>query len=176
MEKVHATDNESSSKDACIRDGKKMRITDRTIARSKEVMASILAEVETSPRKRILTAETVVRENIQGIAYLRAQGYSVERIYEIFVRRIKLGISPSTFARYVRRAAEADSAPASPGTDLAQAAEPAPVVEAAWNCDRCQSSALLEDCGNQDAWVCQVCDTAYLAGPDGKISSTRLSG
>ena len=180
MEKAHATNDASINKYACIRNGRKLRITDKTIAKSKEVMSSIISEVESEPRKRTMTAETVVQANIEGINYLRAQGYSIERIHEVFAKRIKLGISPSTFARYVRRASGgavvADSAPASSGTDLPQAAEPAPVVDAGWNCHRCQSSALLEDCGDKEAWVCQVCDTAYLAGPDGKISSTRLSG
>ncbi len=180
MEKVHATNDASNSKDVCIRNGRKMRITDRTIAKSQEVMASIISEVESAPRKRSLTAETVVQENIQGINYLRAQGYSIERIYEVFAKRIKLGISPSTFARYVRRASvdatDADSAPASSRAALAQAAEPAPVAETGWNCDRCKASAVPEDYKGQTLWACPACDTVYAAGADGKISFTRFSG
>ena len=180
MEKVHATNDASNSKDACIRNGRKMRITDRTIAKSQEVMASIISEVESTPRKRTMTAETVVQANIEGINYLRAQCYSIERIYEVFAKRIKLGISPSTFARYVRRAsvdaAESDSVPASSGTDSAQAAEPAPVAEVGWNCDRCKSSAQPEDYNGKTLWACPACDTVYASDTDGKISTERFTG
>lgn len=176
MEKVHNSNNTSNGKDAYARNGRRLRITYRTIEKSKEVMASVIAEAKAAPQRRTMTAETVVQENLEGINYLRAQGYSLERIYEVFVKRIKLGISPATFARYVRRASGSASGAVPEPALPAQVVEPAPVVSAGWNCDKCQSSAVPEKYQDKTIWVCPACDIVYASGADGKISSTRFSG
>ena len=178
MENIHETFNESSIDDSLKIKTKKIRINDRTIERSKGIMAAIIEEADASPIRRTPTAEAVVQANIEGIKYLRDKGYSVERIYQLFTKRIRLGIGPASFARYVRRnmgtTSGTDSAPALPMTNPAQAAEPAPVTGPDWNCPYCKSSSVPEDCHGENIWGCEECGATYASGPDGKISTKRF--
>ena len=182
MENMHIEVHTSSNKDALQSSRKKMRITEALIEKSRVAAASILEEADELSSRRALSAEDLVLANLETINILRDRGFSVSRIHSMFVKKIRLGISPESFARYVRKAngkipasLPAISAPTDvQAEEQGAASESGPVAD--WGCSECQTKATPEKYKDSTIWLCPACGTGYASGEDGKISATRFSG
>lgn len=119
------------------------------------VLDALIADADVAKTSTI-TAEVIVRHNIEKIVMLRNKGVPLCRIYEMMNKQIKLGIGRASFERYVRLAGGQK------------------VTKAQWSCPECVGKSVRAEKNGRTWWQCPICK-AFYADDAGKLSQKRLT-
>ena len=165
----------------------KLELNTKTIKRAGEALAAMKDEFSKRTPKR--PAEELIRQYINDIDELSKLGASLPQIYERLNKAVPLGITPNSFAVYVRRVRKEigserysprtakDNAEAAPSARAETTGAPEVTVETAaaagWNCAECESKAERRESTKNPGkffWRCSACGTNYRDN-DGKLTS-----
>ena len=149
---VEQTHNEQTKKKRISKKNTLM-VTDEIKTKVSEALQQMILEVK--DRKQEKMAETLIRENLEFIEELSKAGSSMKQIFERINKTVKLGISPASFAVYVRR------------------------IKQKFQCESCEKESVLIDTSEFSdlrmmMWGCQKCG-AFYKNKRNRISIERIS-
>ena len=128
-------------------------LTDNIKEKVSESLRQMISEVKDNKQQK--PAEILIKENMEFIDKLLSEGVSMKQIFFRINNLVKLGISPASFAVYVRRAKQK------------------------FQCKFCETEAVLIDTSEFSdlkimIWGCQKCGAFYKSKKN-KISLERIS-
>ena len=148
-----------------------LEINDKVIAKSKQVLESMLEEVKNRAPKK--PAETIVKENISTIDKLSKSGVSLPKIYERLNKEIPLGITSASFTQYVRNVRKQVGSELY--KELGKRKSKKQINNDNFKCECCKTEAEIYESEkiNMKFWYCKKCDTFYHDEND-SLSSKQL--
>lgn len=165
-----------------------LELNEKTLAKSKEVLETMLEEVKNRAPKK--PAETIVKENIELIDKLSKSGVSLPIIYERLNKAIPLGITSASFTQYIRnvrkmvgsdlyveRRKQKSKKKEDTSNNIATENNSIATIKSSFKCESCENQAEMyasPKIEGKNFWHCKECNTFYY-DENGTLTNKQLT-